>query len=90
MKTILIIANFFVHYHGVDKDTHVYELLGVMNQSIDDSGVEHHISYTGPKLPVDDTKKFYAEILAECEDFVHFEHDRNVTRRVCTATKISF
>jgi hypothetical protein len=90
MKTILIIANFFVHHHGVDNNAHTYELFGVMNQSIEDSGVEHFIAYTGPKLPVDDAKKFYAEILAECEDFSSMEHGRNVTRRVCTATKISF
>ena len=90
MKIIIIIANFFVQSHSIEKNVHNYELLGVMNESINDSGIEHYISYSGPALPVNDKKKFYAEIKAECEEVVTIEHGRNTKRRFCTAIRISY
>jgi hypothetical protein len=61
-----VVANFFVKFHIVEQGVHTYTLLGVQNDSNMDAGIEYYIAYTGPKLPVDDNKKFYARIVAEC------------------------
>lgn len=71
VKTIMIVANFWVHGHGVEDDgTHNYLLHGMQNDSNEDCGIEYDLSYSGPKLPVDDNKKFYARIIASCEDTI--------------------
>ena len=68
VKTILIVANFWVRAHGVYGEVHNYLLHGCQNDSNEDQCIEYDLSYVGPKLPVDDKKKFYARIEADCQD----------------------
>jgi len=64
IKVIVIMANFFVQLHYVDDGQHVYQLKGV------DKGIEYNVTYVGKALPVDDNKKFFAAIEAECETVI--------------------
>lgn len=71
IKTLLIVANFWVKAHDVEDDgTHNYLLHGCQNDSDEDYCIEYDLSYSGSKLPVNDDKKFYARIVADCEDTV--------------------
>ena len=64
IKTVLIVANFFVQLHYVDDGQHVYQLKGT------DKGIEYNVTYEGKALPVDDSKKFFAIIEAECDNSI--------------------
>jgi len=86
MVVVLIISNFWVQAHEIDNGKHNYLLKGWMNLTENDCGVTHLVSYSGPALPVDDSKKFYAEILAECT----MEDSTDVRYRLCEAVSISF
>jgi hypothetical protein len=86
----MIVANFTVQYHGLDRNEHVYQFVAIKHESINDYGIEHYISYRGDELPVNDEKKFFAKMRLECSDFENIEHGIVVTRRICTVLDIDF
>lgn len=92
LKTFVIVANFFVQSHFIEGEQHIYTLLGVQNDSNEDAGIEYYIAYSGAKLPVNDAKKFYARIVAEC--YMQEEPSQSPSgmthRRMCEAVSISF
>ena len=93
ITTFVVIANFFVKLHIMENNVHTYTLFGVQNDSINDSGIEYYITYVGDKLPVDDNKKFYARIVAECLNVSSpSEHAPEVISRsrICEAESISY
>jgi hypothetical protein len=65
----------------------------VINESEEDAGIVHTVSYTGNQLPVRDDRKFFAKITAECMTVV--DPNKNapsgtVRHRVCSAIKVEF
>ena len=86
IHTWIIIANVFVYSHFIDKGEHVYELFAI------DRGVEHYITYSGDRLPVLDSKLFFAKITADCITAVipmGIHGDLQTVER-CSATTIEF
>lgn len=77
MITFLLIANFFVEFHIKENGIDVYTFRAVQHNR------EYSITYVGKPLPVDDRKKFYAEMKVECLAPI-------VNVAVCEAVSIKF
>lgn len=77
ITSFLIVANFFVKFHIVEGNVHTYTMSAVYN------GQSFNVVHSGEKLPIDDDKKFFARIKAECIEVA----DPNW---ICEAKSISY